>query len=27
MKLVYQIYFADPSWREQFKIENPEAGR
>jgi len=24
MKLVYKIYYADPIWREQFKIENPE---
>ncbi len=25
MKTVYKIYFADPIWREQFKIEDPEA--
>lgn len=25
MKLVYKIYYADPIWREQFKIEDPEA--
>ena len=24
MKLVYKIYYADPIWRDQFKIENPE---
>jgi len=24
MKLVYQIYFADPVWRDQFQIPNPE---
>jgi predicted dehydrogenase len=26
MKLVYKIYYADPIWRDQFKIENPEVG-
>ena len=25
MKLVYKIYYADPLWREQFGIKNPEA--
>ena len=25
MKLVYKIYYADPTWRDQFKIENPGA--
>jgi hypothetical protein len=25
MKTVYKIYYADPIWREQFKIEDPEA--
>ncbi len=24
MKLVYKIYYADPLWRKQFKIEDPE---
>jgi predicted dehydrogenase len=24
MKLVFQIYYADPEWREKFKISNPD---
>lgn len=24
MQLVYKIYYADPIWRNKFKIQNPE---
>jgi hypothetical protein len=27
MKLVYKIYYADPIWRKQFNIENPEVAQ